>query len=242
MISSTLENDVNPTGLNGVSTNDSQWISSDEVSSGVQLALTANPVPNWRIRARAAWRARERHDREQHLLRASFTTVEFNENSAGQVTYADGNVVYVNPTFNSKQLTVASTTAGAIPADRTTSMSTPGNAYYASPVAVTGVMATASAAYKVLFGGRRPGQHHQPCILTGKLGLPISAYQLNPALDGVTPAGKINVANAGDKTMGYPRYSLNLTNKYTFSGGWINGFSVGGTHWLRAGPATEYYY
>ena len=234
-ISSTLENDINPTGLNGVSANDSQWVKANEESSGVQVALTANPVPNWRVRLSMA---DVNGTIQSHSVSdAQLYNDQFYENISGQVTFADGTAlhVYVTPGFNSKQWTVTSATAGAIPLT-VTAMSTPGNAYFASPVAVTGAISTGSNAAKVL----EVVDPAHGSILTGALALPISSLQLNPALSGVAPAGTINVANGGDKTMGYPHYSVNFTNKYTFSRGWLSGASLGGT--VGSSWKYDYYY
>ena len=50
----TLENDVNPSGLNGRAGDAGQYVDVNRTSHGVQLVLTANPTPNWRLRLAAA--------------------------------------------------------------------------------------------------------------------------------------------------------------------------------------------
>ena len=51
LITATLLSDINPSGLNGrYGSAPAQWIFVDRVSSGGQAVLTANPVPNWRLR------------------------------------------------------------------------------------------------------------------------------------------------------------------------------------------------
>jgi hypothetical protein len=150
---------------------------------------------------------------------------QFYESGSGQVTYADGTAVYVPATFNSKQLTVSQGTPGAVPLT-VNLLSTPSSQYYASPQSVTGRILATSNGGRVLLSSPDPVHGS---ILTGQTNLPISNYQLNPALSGLTPAGVIDVANAGDATYGYPVYSANLTGLYTFPSGWIKGFRIGGS-------------
>jgi hypothetical protein len=63
-------------------------------------------------------------------------------------------------------------------------------------------------------------------ILTGKVGLPISALQITPSF---TVPGTITAFTAGQKTAGYPQYSYSFTNIYTFSSGLLKHFEIGGT-------------
>lgn len=234
LISSTILNDINPSGLNGERFGTAnQWVNANRTSEGVQLALTAAPTSNWRLRLSAA------AINGKVGSTASYPQLyndQFNENSLGQVTYADGSVVYVPATYNAKQLTVPATTAGAVPLT-VTLLSTPGSQYYASPQPVNGQILSTSNGGLVLksvdpiHGG----------ILTGVTGLPLSAYQLNPALTGVTPPGSIVAVQSGDATTGYPQYSLNLTSVYTFAEGWMKGIRVGGTV-FGSWKVREYYY
>ncbi|MBI4625037.1 MAG: hypothetical protein HY736_17695 [Verrucomicrobia bacterium] len=76
-------------------------------------------------------------------------------------------------------------------------------------------------------------------ILTGTTGLPISALQINP---GFAPPGVINTSSAGDHTCGYPEYSFNLTNVYTFRDGWLKRFRLGGSALLGWRQTAYYYY
>lgn len=220
--SNTLVQDVNPTGLNGVYNSLSNTNTPVDVKSeGVQLSLTATPTDHWRIRFNAAI---ANGTIESNKIYPQFYNDQFHENSAGQVTYADGTVVYVPPTFNSKTLTVASTTPGAVPLT-VTALSTPSNAYYASPAPGNGQIATGSPGGLVL----KTVDPVHGAILTGATGLPISAYQLNPALSGVSLPGAIPFALAGQQTAGYPEFSANVTSVYTFASGWEKGIELGGT-------------
>jgi hypothetical protein len=145
---------------------------------------------------------------------------QFYANNQGQVTYADGSVVFVPATFNSKQLTVTSTTAGAVPLT-IAMMSSPASSYYANPLAISGAIAASSPAASVL----KVVDPVHGAILTGATGLPISAIQINP---GFTPAGTLTALNQGDSTLGYPTYAMNFTNMYSFAER-LKGLEVGGT-------------
>jgi hypothetical protein len=187
--------------------------------------MTAAPVKNWRIRFSAAMTNGEYESTTSY---PQLYNDQFYQNGSGQVTYADGNVVYVAPTFNSKTLTVASTTAGAVPLT-VASLSTPGNVYYASPLATNGQISASSAGGLVLKGGTDPANPASG-ILTGVTGLPMSAYQLNPALTpGLAIPGAIPMATKGNDTTGYPEFAANLTSVYTFDSGPLAGFEAGGT-------------
>ena len=218
--------DINPAGLNGTYNGQrGGQFTADAESEGVQLTMTAAPVKNWRIRFSAAMTDGKFESTTSY---PQLYNDQFYENNGGQVTYADGNVVYVPATFNSKTLTVASSTVGAVPLT-VTSLSTPGNPYYASPAATNGQITAGSAGGLVLKGGTDPANPASG-ILTGVTGLPISAYQLNPALTpGLAIPGAIPMATKGNDTIGYPEFAANLTSVYTFDSGPLNGFEVGGT-------------
>jgi len=148
------------------------------------------------------------------------------------VTYRDGTVVFVNPA--GANAPVAATAAGAIPLT-IAKMSTVGDLYYANPQAVTGAISRTSRVGLVLSTvdpARGP-------ILTGATGLPISALQINP---GFKPPGNIVTNISGEKSTGYPTHSLVYTNHYTFSEGWMKGFSIGETVSLGWGYRQFYYY
>ena len=84
-------------------------------------------------------------------------------------------------------------------------------------------------------------------MLTGAVGLPISRAQINvssnPTVAGyVPPPGVITGAYAGDLTTGYPKFSCNFTNSYTFDSGWLKGLQVGGSARAFWKSAQYYYY
>ena len=217
-VTSTLQLAINPTGLNGQYNASSVWINVDRKSEGVQLALTAAPSKNWRMRLSAATTQGTIGTSKSYM---QLYNDQFYANAAGQVTYKNGSPVYVLPTFNRTTPTVAATTAGATPLtiammnDRT-------SPYYANPAAITGLIASGSNVALVL----RTADPVAGPILTGVTGLPISAQQIDP---GFKPPGDIAVAAAGEATVGYPEYTFNLTQLYTFDTGLLKGVRLGGT-------------
>ncbi len=221
-ISSTITSDINPAGLNGGG--GGSFVQEDITAHGVQAVITANPTPNWRMRLSAAWSAGTLGT--THVYKQLYND-QFYANSAGTVTYSDGTPVYVLPTFNAKTPAVTASTPGAVPLT-IAMMSTPSSTYYANPTAVNGLISSNSNAAAVLKAAN-PNPGGTGTALTGALNLPISAYQLNPALTGITPPGTIVGAIAGQQTTGYPVYSADFTSLYTFSSGWPKGFSIGGS-------------
>jgi hypothetical protein len=74
--------------------------------------------------------------------------------------------------------------------------------------------------------GSKARNHGQ--LATGVNSLPLTAWQLDPALVGFSPVQTLVAARASDKTVGYPEYSANLTSMYDFDRGLLKGFSAGG--------------
>ena len=229
-VTSTLQLAINPTGLNGQYNASSVWINVDRKSEGLQMALTAAPAKNWRMRFSAATTRGTIGTSKSYM---QLYNDQFYANPAGQVTYKNGTPVYVLPAFNRNTPTVAATTPGATPltiammSDRT-------SPYYANPAVITGLIASGSNVALVL----RTADPVAGPILTGVTGLPISAQQINP---GFKPPGDIAVAVAGEETVGYPEYTFNMTQMYTFATGWLKGVRLGGTL-LRSWRNRAYYF
>jgi outer membrane receptor for ferric coprogen and ferric-rhodotorulic acid len=215
-LTSTLLFDINPSGLNGLYNAPSVWINVDRKTQGMQVAVTANPTNNWRMRfSGAITDGSVDSDRSFPQMYND----QFYANAAGQVTYKDGSLVYVNSA--GANAPVAQNGTNAIPLT-IAKLSTVGDAYYANPQAVTGAISRTGRSGLVL---STVDPVHGP-ILTGATGLPISAIQINP---GFKPPGTIVTNVAGEKSTGYAQYSMVFTNNYTFSRGWLKGLSVGGT-------------
>ena len=226
---STVQNDINPAGLNGRSGPSGNTINIDRKTQGAQLTLTAAPTDGWRIRfSGAVIDGKIGSDRSY----AQLYNDQFYANSQRQVTYKDGTVVYVNPNATA---VVSVTTAGAVPLTIDL-MNTSTSRYFANPIAVSGAITANSAVATIL---KTVDPIHGP-ILTGVNGLPISAMQIapNPL---APPPGTIIVSQTGDMLTGFPRFSANFANVYTFREGRLRGLRLGGTivsTWRNSG----YYY
>lgn len=231
-IPSQLRDHINPAGLNGRHLGATGvQIKVDRKSAGLQVALTAQPTRNWSMRLSAA------------MIKGTIGTDtsykplyndQFHTNSLGQVTYANGTVVYVRTSGTAAQLNVPGTAANAgyIPLT-IAKLSTPGDLHYANPDPTTGRLG-ASAGRNVLNYAASPNG----LIRTGVSGLPISALQIT----GITPVDEIVTSRAGDRTTGYPELSMNFTNMYTVPSGVLKGFRIGGTANLAWRRGDYYYY
>lgn len=212
-IPSQMRDAINPPGLNGRHLGATGTvIPIERKSQGAQIALVATPKRGWKVRLSAAF------IQGTVGTDSSYGTLyndQFYTNGAGQVTYADGTVVHVRPTYSSTPGTSAN--PGYIPLT-IAMLSTPGNAYYANPDPVTGRILPSNGRTILL----RTHATHGP-IRTGVTGLPITDLQLT----GVTPAGTIVTSSDGDRTTGYPEFSLNLINFYSFQSAPLKGFRVG---------------
>jgi len=59
---------------------------------------------------------------------------------------------------------------------------------------------------------------------------------------GVVPPGTLYAVLPGNQTWGYPKYSINFTNVYEFSSGYLRGFKLGGTAAANWRNVAMYYY
>jgi outer membrane receptor protein involved in Fe transport len=222
---------INPTGLNGSYAGASGYTDLDRKSNGLEAILTASPTRNWRIRLSGAL---EDGRISNNAAYSPLYNDQFYANSLGQVTYKDGALVYVNANaFSSKTPVVSSTSAGATPLT-IAMMNNASSLYYANPVNPNGAILSSSAVATVL----KSTSATDGSILTGATGLPISDIQITPSF-GIPKA--ITIFQSGQRTLGTPLYSVNLTNVYVFDRGWEKGIMLGGT--VNAAINTvEYYY
>lgn len=227
-IPSQLRDSINPAGLNGRYLGATgSVIAVERKSYGAQAALTAAPNPNWRMRLSAAF-VRGTIGNDTNFL--PLYNDQFHANASGQVTYANGTVVYVRPTYLSTPGTSANSGYVPLTIDM---LSTQGNPYYANPDPITGALRTSN--------GRTILNYVHPTngsIRTGQAGLPISQYQLK----GVTPIDNIITSRSGDRTTGYPEFSVNFTSMHTVSSGLLKGVRFGGTANLFWKKADYYFY
>ena len=227
-IQTQLRDSINPAGINGRHLGATgSVINVDRKSAGWQVAVTAQPRPNWRMRLSAAT---VKGTIGSSAIFPALYNDQFYANTQGQVTYADGTVVYVRPAYLATPGTVA--TAGYIPLT-IAALSTPGNAYYANPDPETGLLRTSNGRTVLLSVNPVYG-----AIRTGVTGLPIARMQVT----GVNPIDEIVATRAGDRTTGYPEFSGNFTNVYTVSSGWLRGLKFGGTVNVSWRTADMYYY
>jgi len=233
---STIGRDINPSGLNGVYNNGTNLVNVDRNTEGLQLALTASPG-NWRLRFSAAMiKATIGSDVSYKQLYND----QFYANSAGNVTYADGALVYVAPTYNSKAAVIAAPAAtapsGYVPLT-IAMMNSSTSTYYANPAPVTSAIPTTAGVYKVL---QSVDATHGK-ILTGVTGLPISALQIAPNPTS-PPPGVLVVTSAGDIVGGAPRFSMSTVGVYTVPSGAFKGVRIGGTGTFAWKTSMYYYY
>ncbi len=229
-VTSTLAFQINPSGLNGrFGGAPSTTINVDRKSEGAQLALTANPTRNLRLRFSAA---AIRGTIGNSVTYKALYNDEFYANAAGQVTYRNGAVVYVNPVYTAARPVVPEGTAGAIPLT-IAALSTVGNSYYANPLPNGQINSTAA---RTTLASVDPVNGP---ILTGATGLPISRIQINP---GFSLPSEIPVTTAGESTTNYPALSSNFTGVYTFNNGLARGFRAGGTANVAWYNRRYYYY
>ena len=225
-----VTSDINYPGLNGRLGSPANSVNADRMTRGLQLVLTGSPSKAWRVRFSAA------------TVDATVSTGktfdqlyndQFYANAQKQATYKDGTVVYVSTTATR---VAAAGAADAVPLT-IAMMNDPANRYFANPVPVAGAINTNSGLATIL---RTVDPVHGP-ILTGAVGLPISAMQVAPDPKS-PPPGSITVMNPGERGVGFPRYSANLTNMFSVQRGMLRGLRVGGTVVARWGNNSFYYY
>jgi outer membrane receptor protein involved in Fe transport len=227
---STVTNDINPAGLNGRLGAANNTVNVDRDTQGGQISLTAVPSSGWRMRFSAAMISSKIGTNKAY---AQLYNDQFYANAQGQVTYKDGTVVYVDPT---RTAVLTATSPGAVPLTLALMNST-ASRYYANPIGVSGAITSNSQVATIL---KTADPVHGP-ILTGAVGLPITALQIapNPLSP---PPGVITVTQTGDLVTGFPKYSMNFTNMYTFREGRLRGFRVGGTVVAMWKNSLYYYY
>lgn len=231
-LSSTIENDVNPAGLNGRWNSPNQWININREAQGMEITLTAEPTPQWRVFFNAATIDGKIGSTVQF---GQLYNDQFFENPAGDLTYSDGTPVYVlSNATSSTAKEVAPTAAGATPLT-VAMMDNANSPFYANPAVVSGAINSGSAVAKIMENPLYTSTHG--AILTGVSGLPISDIQINP---GFTPPGNIVAAASGDETTGYPEFSINCTNVYAFDHGPLKGLELGTS--VRSYWKYKYYY
>jgi outer membrane receptor protein involved in Fe transport len=225
---------INPTNaLNGPSNGPagaSTFVPEDYISRGVELALNANPTPNWRIHFSANYSNGYVHSDATYGI---LYNDQFYTDNRGNVTYANGSPFLV-PVTPGASITGLSTTVnpntnilvGVPTTQLTTAMiGNPGSPYYAwqgTTVTANGQIAPTSNVYKVLKNFNVPGAG---TALTNNPGQPISAIQYAWPDPGKT-GGNVVVTQSGQKTVAYPVYQFNLVNTYQVGSGPLKGLGA----------------
>jgi outer membrane receptor protein involved in Fe transport len=237
---------VNPTGLNGAHNGPAgaknQWVNLDRTTRGLEVILTANPTPNWRLRlAVTSADGRNLTDKKYPLLWNDQFHVR-----GGNVTYRNGTPVLVPVTPAVIAANIANLNRQVDPATLqnqgewqplTVAMMNDRNSpYWAQPADDNGRLQTSNVRRVLQYFVGANGT-----ALTGTTGLPVSDISYAWS-DPNGTQGETVVARKGESTVGYAQYRFVLTKNYTFSGdNFLKGFGVGGTLALGLKNRTFYY-
>lgn len=241
-------NSINPTGISGVVNTGvagrNSFINLDETSHGVELTLTAEPTPGWRVFVHAV-------QSEGTILTTKKYGIAYNDqfytDGKGNVTYADGSPFLVPAVTNTTAVAAltkltantnsATYLAGVGTQQLTTGMigdsSSPYYAWAGNPVNLNGQIDSGQSGTPVTpVGAALRFLQHQSAsgalvnAYTGVVGLPFSAIQYawpDPSHTG----GTFLVSQSGDPTTGYPVFSISIVNNYEFQHGLLKGFGLG---------------
>jgi outer membrane receptor protein involved in Fe transport len=212
----TLQNDIDPPGINGRNGGGSYLYS--KKSDGLGVTLSVQPTRNWDMRihyigANGAERSDVNlpifyNDEFNTMTSAGQTVVAVKDSASGSLSPL---MVRQNPLVSSSPLIPLAVSM----------LKDPGSAYFAQLDPDSGYILNAQA-----LGLQTPG------VGTAKTGLPIAQHQLGF----VPPAGGTMVARrAGERTTGYAEDSFSWINRYRFTEGWARGLSVGLTTVLKLG-------
>ena len=237
---------VNPTGLNGAHNGPAgaknQWVNLDRTTRGLEVILTASPLPNWRIRlAATSADGRNLTDKRYPML---WNDQFFVKN--GAVTYQNGAPFLVPTTPSVITANVATLNRQTDPATlqgqgtweplTVAMMNDKTGPYWAQPADDNGRLQTSNV--------RRVLQYFvgpNGTALTGVTGLPLSAIPYFWS-DPNGSKGETVVAKKGEYTVGYAQYRFVFTNNYSFTGDSpLKGFGIGGTLALGLRNRTFYY-
>lgn len=239
---------INPTGLNGSFDGPAgfknQWVNLDRTSSGIEVILTANPTPNWKIRLAAA-------TSDGQVLRDKSYPLLWNDDfhlSNGVVTYQNGTPFLVPTTPTVITSNISTLNRQVDPATLQTQvggtwvpltlamMNDPSNPYWATPADNNGRIQTSNLRRVLQFFVGTNGS-----ALTGRTGLSTDDIPY-VWTDSNGSQGQTVVAKKGESTIGYPEYMFSMTNSYSFTGdNFLKGFTIGGTVGVGQDYRTFYY-
>jgi outer membrane receptor protein involved in Fe transport len=227
--------------LNGEATPTDNWINLGRKSEGVELRLVANPTKNWRSVLSAAMTDGTVTQTKKYPVRYNdqFHTKPDGSGIVQRVSIDDPNLrsdMDTGTTFGAPvPLTIALMRQPQVLNTSTGLMVT--NPFYYSPdPANPGFINAAGRNLLTRYYNSTGGQESTTAnttsryrAATGINGLPFSDNQF-----GLPGNREILVAQNGDDTSGYAKYSATFTNNYDFTSGFLNGFSVGGTVFYKS--------
>jgi outer membrane receptor protein involved in Fe transport len=214
-IAATTRAATDPSGING---NHYDFflpsINFDRQTKGVELSITARPLPNWRLQAGYSHNL----GREgSSVFLPFYYNDEFRTDAQGRVLVADNTPLLVpvnpaTPVAADGRTYAAGVSTQALTVDMLRNGDAAGN-YRALVAPDNGRIQNA-----VDLGLRVPG------VGTGRTGLPISQHQL-----GFRPSvgDSILARGGGERTTGYPLHAFTLTSMYGFSRGKLQGLALG---------------
>ena len=216
MLSGAQQQAVDPNGINGrnvISISGAIVVPRDRQTNGQEIALTASPTREWRVRLSYA---HIKAGGSQLLTLPQFYNDEFRTNSTGGVLLSNQSPALVrsvpsDPNSPMEQLTVAM-------------MKDPTNPYFANLDPTSGRILNMRGGTLDTLGlvNRSDGQ----TIGTGRTGLPIANHQLGF----VSPLnGTVVIQQPGEKSTGYPVDSVSASAVYAFSNTRLKGFELGAT-------------
>lgn len=214
-LSAQVRTATDPAGINGswYANFQSPVYTYNRTTKGLEVTLSARPTKNWRAMFGFSIANGVEAD---DLTLPFFYNDEFRTNAQGQVLLSDGTPLLLPVNPSTPRATDGKTYPPGTPVQiLTVSMMRSGDAsgnYKAEIATDSGKILNATS-----LGLTIPG------VGTGRVGLPISQHQLGfvPAVPG------IQVRAGGEKTSGYPRQSITMTNMYSFSQKLLKGLSVG---------------
>lgn len=200
---------INPDGINrrfGTGSRGQQRVNLDRTLESASLTLTANPLPNWRMRLSAA------HNDGKIASDVTYAQLYNDQfySSGGVVTYKDGTPLLVDPAGANGPRTTPLTLA---------MINDPANPYAARPNVDSGTITNVTLRTALMTVDPTRGT-----AATGVAGLPIAQIQYNYTR--IFPDDLVTIYKSGEKNTGFNEYAFNFQSNYTFSSGWLKGFSV----------------
>lgn len=219
---------MNPNSFINGRLTEADRFSFDPEARGFEIALTAQPMRNWRLQFSYSHFNGEQGD---DVYLPIYYNDQFRTNAGGQVTLADGTPLRVPvdprvPVASDGRTYAANVATQVLTVNTLRTGDASGN-YRADLDPVTGRILNSQ-----LIGLTVPG------VGTGEVGLPITQHQLGFR----PPTGENFLARkGGDRLIGAPRHALSILSVYRFRSGLLQGASAGFSTQYRTGEIAYYY-